>query len=184
MTLMRTSSKVIILVSGRAGSGKGEVAKFFCRYHNFVEISFADALKEHAANKYNIDKNLFYSQEGKKSVFMLDDKITNLRQILIDEAALAKKESEDIWVDKVLEKIEVSDDKNVIISDFRYPNEYTKLATYYHRISTIRVVRDGIDWINDDSERQLDYFVFDYTLNNRGSLADLYDRLRKITIHF
>ena len=192
--LSSTKKGYIILLSGKAGSGKDVVADYLVNFQHFEKFAFADALKTFVSTKYGIDKNLMYSQEGKKTKVLVNGKILiSVRDLLIKVATRKRKYNPDLWVDVVIGKIKkkLSDSKDkpikIVISDFRYKNEYEKIVKTFEKdikIFTIRLERDLAENIIDPSETSLDDFVFDKTLTNNSTKARLYTKIEKITSEF
>ena len=60
---------IIILLRGFSHSGKDFVGNILSTQYGYKQFSFADSLKKIVAEKYNIELNLLYSQEGKKMIF-------------------------------------------------------------------------------------------------------------------
>lgn len=164
---------VILLISGKANSGKDTVANYLVNNFSFIKFAFADELKFFVSKKYNIDKSLLFSQQGKKK--LVTDTLT-VRDVLIKEAMSKKLQDNNYWVNIIIEKISKLDNKkNIVISDFRFPNEFSELSKLYSNVITINVIRDkGSENINDISETSLQDFSFDYKLNNNSTLENLY----------
>lgn len=81
-----------------------------------------------------------------------------------------------IWVNSLLVN---NKDKNLIITDVRFPNEANAIGNREGIL--IRVNRDGLDNDNHISETSLDdYKYFDYTINNNGTLEDLILSVRSV----
>lgn len=165
---------VIILVAGKAGSGKDTVADYVVKKYSFVKLAFADALKEYVSKKYKINKELMYTQQGKKSLF---NKKTTIRQLLISEATIKREEDEDFWVNILIAQIKKEPHKKYIISDFRFPNEYYSLYRHFSSIYTIEVYNPNVKQINDPTETSLKNFHFDYCITNDSTLKDLYKKI-------
>ena len=171
--------KNLLFIGGKANSGKDVVANYLIgkTTNHYSKLAFADSLKEFCSEKYNIPKYLFYTQLGKQSLY---NKNISLRDILIKEAALKRYENEDYWIKQVAIKINNSKHNNIIISDFRYPNEYYNLRKYLNfkvSIKTIQVIRDLSYNIDDPSENSLNDFKFDIILKNNESYKDLYNKI-------
>jgi uridine kinase len=108
---------MIILISGRQGSGKTTLAKGLCKALNASHIKFADPLYEmheaikNVAQRYDIP---FNEKEG------------TLLQLLGTEWG-RKVKGDDVWVNacksKVAERLSWSKDSVVVIDDARFENE-------------------------------------------------------------
>lgn len=166
----------ILLISGKAGSGKDTIGNHIVNTYKYTRLAFADELKNFVSNKYNVNYNLMFSQEGKKRCIVVNNKEMTIRDLLIHEGMVQRKKSPTFWVDLVIQKIILYDIKNVVITDFRFPNEFEKLVEKFSNINTIRIIRDNIDEINSISENSLDEFKFDNYIYNNSSINELYNR--------
>jgi len=172
----------IILIGGKAGSGKDTVAEFLVNNCNFTQFAYANALKDYVSVSFNINRQLFDTQEGKMSEIIVNNRKTTPRQMLIDVSLEKKKENPLIWIQKVIESIKICDNKQVVISDFRFPEEYTELIKIFDNVITIQIKRNEALNIDDHSERALNNFKFDYIIYNNSSKEDLYKKVLKIII--
>jgi dephospho-CoA kinase len=164
----------IILLAGKAGSGKDTVANHLVKKYSFKRFAFADTLKEYVSKKYNIPLELLFTQEGKKQEIIVKKKKVTLRDLLIKDGAEKRQENQDYWVNMVIEKIQAeSKTQNIVISDFRFPNEYRRLAETFFEIVAVKVVREnGCENIDDISETALNQFDFDRVLFNDRTIYD------------
>ena len=169
--------KSIILISGYAGSGKDKAADYLVKHKNFVKLSFAEELKVIVAKKYNIDHALTLSQIGKKTLDAGSG--LTIRQLLIKEALMLRSENPDIFAQQLLQKVKLYTN-NVVISDFRYINEFEYLSKFLPVLKTLRIDRFSSSSVDSNSETELDNFKFDYKISNRTSISNLYDEIEKI----
>ena len=167
-------NRTIIMVSGYAGSGKDTISNFFVSNRQFVRVAFADSLKEFCSSKYKIDIKKFHTQEGKASLYEKNENMT-LRDILIDEAYNQRRDDPNFFVNLVINKIK-NLNHDVVISDFRYLNEYYNIKREFSnnfKIKTLHVDRPKISVCDEESEHQLDEFKFDYHVTNNTTIGDL-----------
>jgi len=162
----------VILISGKAGSGKGEVANKFMtllneiKYILKVRTSFANNVKGAAKN--------YFGWDGVKDV--------KGRKLLQNIGNTGREYDENLWVASALEDVFSSTflPVNVIvIDDWRFPNEAEYLKKQY-KVWKIRIISDkfsslkGTPEANDISEISLDnYDGFDIELVNNGTLEEL-----------
>ncbi len=157
------------MLCGYSGSGKSYIADILEK-KGWFNIALADELKNEVSQDYSLDRKLFDTQEGKKM------KYTNgktLRDILIQESKNRKKIDLNYFTKKVTERIQKdSGNKNVVISDMRFPHEYYFIKTKFpdSKIICARVRRDFYNAIDDYSEKALDNFLFDIIINNDETL--------------
>ncbi|HEY9703574.1 MAG TPA: hypothetical protein V6C58_14090 [Allocoleopsis sp.] len=178
--------KTILMLSGYSCSGKDTLADFLVKKYSFCKLSFADSLKKLVISKYSLDPELVYTQEGKKSEILIRkvngievySKIS-VRNLLILEGMEARKSDPDIWTKKVIDQIELHKDySRFVISDFRFPNEYKLLKEKYNGyVKTIRISRPDILISKDPSEHQLDYFIFDYAIDNDSTIDNFFNKV-------
>jgi dephospho-CoA kinase len=167
---------MIFLIAGNINSGKDYTANILVKNHRFVRYAFADTLKEITAKRYNVDISHLHTHIGKEK---LHDNGKTYRQLLIDTAGMLRTLNENFFVDSVIEKIAESS-CDVVISDFRYPNEHKRLReklkdnSVFH---TVLVKRDTSVHLDIPSERSLDTFEFDTIIYNQGSNVEKWFRL-------
>lgn len=140
----------VILISGKATSGKNTFATFFGEYLKkkgvkYQEIAFATPLKQICrASGWNGKKD----KEGRK---MLQDTADNIKAIYGDDYfALKAKES-------------ISEDV-VLVTDWRYKKEYEVMKEF--NVVTVRIERE-VERDEHSSETELDDFNFDFVIKNR-----------------
>ena len=170
----------IWLLAGYAGSGKTTAGKILQSILPSSKIlAFADKVKDFVSQKYQIDRNLCDTQEGKKSI--LGEK--TLRQHLIDYSASHKVETKNqaIWATYIYtEMLKFPHIENWILHDWRYIEEYDFLRSIQGTIHTIRILNPSIDPLQDASEHQLDTFPTDSIVMNDGGIDILERNIRSI----
>lgn len=191
---------VLIVFSGKAGSGKSTSAKLLKQIidkqavdkspsihsnrlgGSRVEIhSFAAALKIIATEYFGWDgnKDFHYAPDSNPSEDRepLPDKG---RQLLINIGQTFRKIRPTVWVDYVINNIKKSDSNNLdkvfIIDDLRFQNELA-LAKTFHTCISIRLARPEQLDIKDISEVDLDGAEFDYKIVNDGDMKKLEQQL-------
>lgn len=190
----------IISLSGYAGSGKDEVAKIIQKYDRKWEIKkFSAKLKQIASILTGVPEENFENQEFKKKMIGIEwmktgiDLNTNtgwakpmfVRDFLqyLGTEAIRNGLHENAWVNALFAdykapKISEWKPSNWIITDCRFPNEYE--AVKQKGGITIRINREGVKAINSHpSETALDNYLFDYTIENNGSLEDLENHIKQ-----
>ena len=149
-----------IAFAGKSGSGKTTMANFLVENFNFVKYSFAGAVKELAAELFDVhdkDRTLLQSIGGK------------MRDI-----------DSEVWIKYLIRKIESEDHPNVVIDDCRYLNEVEWLRDFGFVIVKL-VGREGNltpEQRNHPSEAEVDEIQEDYeidTSNGPRSFEDLTD---------
>lgn len=164
----------------------------------FVIKSFAKYLKEICATVLNCNVFDFENRTFKEAVsgfkiyqFGNEKYLTN-REVLLYFGKLLRNDNEDIFVDKILNEYNYSN-KNFIITDLRFQNEYFKLIRKSNSILIrIDAKNKGLESINDTnnmhdkSEIDLDNVNdWDIELNYQHDLKDLFEDLKsKILLVF
>jgi len=86
----------------------------------------------------------------------------------------------DHWVDRALPLNNSTG--NIVVSDFRYRSEYNRVVEMFgaYNVRTVRI--DRFDFVNstDPSERDLDDFEFDVRIENKGTLEELFNKLKDV----
>jgi len=172
-------------------------------------LAFADKLKDMVCEMFNITRtDLDYYKNNKDSIGVedfYDDTgywdLTDFRTFLdIFGNKIAKTlGGESVWVDIVLKNIQESEEEFFIVPDFRFFIEYDvfhihnfgrydtnaddfdkiNLEETPFDITTIQVQRD-VPKMNLESEKALDNFMFEYTLDNNSDLTSLQENIKEL----
>lgn len=175
---------IVIMLSGKSGSGKDAVANQMEATLKEINkstliIHFADLVKYYAIQ--------YYKWDGEK-----DEKGRNLLQGI--GTHMMRNYDPDYWASIVAKFIGAAknDFDVVLIPDWRFINEYDRVCDHNQKVIAIRVNRyneDGSlyknpsmteEQLNHVSENQLDNFAFDWIIENRGSLEDLEDSTKLV----
>lgn len=172
--------RYIILISGYSKSGKDLFADYMVKSFNFKKYAIATSLKQMVAQKYNIDHNMTVTQEGKNTIVYNG---LTVRELLINYAAELKDSvNQDVFIADMYKRISTESD-NVVISDFRYINEYEYLCRQFYKndkdtkVVTVRIDRFDKSPVDSLSETQLDNFKFDYYIVNRSTIYEFYCKI-------
>jgi hypothetical protein len=167
----------IVMLYGVSCAGKDTVANFLVKERGYVRLAFADVLKEYCSGKYNLPLNIFHTQQGKSSVYRHG---ITIRKLLINEAFEQRSLYPDTFVDFIIKKIKLHMEDDIVISDFRYYNEYDKICKAFSEscnIKTYHLKRPGVS-SNEESDNQLVNFNFDFNIvNDYPNVAELYRHL-------
>lgn len=183
--------KTIILINGQKRSGKDFTAEILEKKLASTEkVSFATPLKQIMADTFGISmesleefknnhseydiKCMAYPNNQNPVNFMT----TNFRTILQRFGTEGMKPvfGESVWADITLEMAEDSDAEYIIVPDFRFniESDVIKNNASGTRVVTLKIRNDDI--CTEDShasERELDNYEFDYTVDNTGYNPDL-----------
>lgn len=164
----------LILVHGKARSGKGEVAKRLCEKYGYVEVGFADYLKELTVEVFGWDSNEIWvnrTPESRKFMQLLGE--------------IGRMIDPDFWIKKLEERLKGKyKDRNVVISDLRYENE----AVWGRHNSgqlwlVLRLGAENLIEANPDhvSEHDLEKWTdWDTISINNGTIEELYKQVDDI----
>jgi dephospho-CoA kinase len=167
----------IIFLSGYAGSGKDEAAAIF-QTQGFKRYAFADEVKLYSSNAHGFDYSLTQTQPGKSTVVKSTSThaTKSVRQFLIDDSAQKKAENSDpaFWARLLAQQIIKDNTTDIVISDWRYTAEidHFKVTFPEAKIVTVVIQRQCVKPINDPSEHELDFYVFDHGITNNGTLEN------------
>jgi hypothetical protein len=169
----------IILISGKAQSGKDEFSNFFIekagKSNTCIRLAYGDFVK-FVCEKY-FGWNGIKDEEGRKILQFIG-------------TDMARKVHPDIWVNMTIDLVKgigrLYD--YVLISDTRFANEITKWSKENYETIVVRVNRPNFDsgltkeQKEHKSETELDtYDFFDYILNNIGTLNDYKKTVEDLT---
>ena len=163
----------IILLSGWAESGKDTCADYLGKY-GFKRFAFGDILKEECAKLHGFPLNLTHSHEGKAVKHMGK----TIRQHLIDYATVELAKNTYIFAEEVAINIQISNPKNIVISDWRRMDELIGLQQCLPSatIIPIHIQRHLVSPIADRTEYELS-FPFRYRIENYGTLEEFYEAI-------
>lgn len=160
-----------ILINGRAGAGKDEVADYLVAEYGFKKLSFASKI-------YDIARDIFGMRDKD-------------RQLLQQIGQKLREIDPDVWVKHTFK--EAAKYEKVVISDCRQENEYKmgiKRGFYPVRvkadISTRKqrlIDRDGVnprlELLENKCETGADQFKY-YEIDNNDDLKSLYSKIDKL----
>jgi len=184
---------ILIVVSGKATSGKTTVADFIKEIVTDTEVqkwSFATSLKQIAKDifDWNGDKDIYYEniQVSDRTYPLIPIPIPDRgRQLLINIGGYFRNIRQSVWVDLIMKKISEYDrihlekDNIHCIDDLRFLNEIS-VVKKYNKCITIRIKRDSVSIIDDQSENDLDNEIFDYYIENNGTKEQLRTKIEKL----
>lgn len=161
------SIAMIIGVTGCAGAGKDEVGKYFVEHYGFTRLAFADEVKRVATEVFGWDG--VKDERG--------------RRLLQDIGATARTYNSMFWINLFRYKMLTEHVTKAVITDMRFLNEADFISSFVSNSMLIRVVgRGGLigDTANHVSETEQCSIVVDVTVDNSGTLKQLYSRLDEL----
>lgn len=174
---------MLVGICGFIGSGKDTVADYLVDKHEFERVSFASTLKDACASVFHWDREML---EGKTKEARterekvdewwadrlgIEDFSPRLALQLVGTDTLRGHFNDDIWILSLEKSLHVTQ-KNYVISDLRFPNEFKMVKRLGGTI--VEVVRgEPPEWVSK-AERA-----------NRGDLLEADNmRLRYSEVHF
>jgi len=157
---------MLILISGKSGSGKSTIANYLCK-RGFIAYALADKLKLITAKILKIEK-------------VDDSNKSELRDTLqyFGTECFRSVFGNDFWCEQL--KICDPNLSNIIISDIRYENERTYFRQKYSNVISVGVYRNDSNNYNHSSEEGLSNF--DIEIQNNDSLESLYSVIERTII--
>ena len=156
---------ITLCISGKATSGKTTAAQIICSEFCAASFAFGDEVKRVA---------LELGWDGKKD--------TRGRRLLQDIGRVGREYNSDLWVNKSIRQAKSyapwQRDSICIFSDCRYPNEIARVKQEMYNVITMRIERDGVELLKDDSETALDsYGSWDIVVENNGTLEEFKSKI-------
>ena len=149
----------VILLSGKARSGKDAAAEVILWKYGGIPLAFADDIKTIAYDHFG--------WHGEK------DELG--RKLLQDIGTTGRNYNEDIWVNRVIRLLQwwasgTADHQLAVVTDTRYPNEIRRIKHEFSDVVTIRITRDSVEKLKHPSETALDQWTdWDYLVENNGT---------------
>ena len=158
---------MIVGISGYKSTGKDTAGSVLIDNFGWNRMSFAKPIKDLVSSTFALDRFMLEGSDCKMRTIR-EDKISELfnyspRQLLqIVGTGFRDLIHPDVWV-KIVEREYLNQDKHIVITDVRFPNEIAMIRKYGF---VVRINRPGFDGDQHISERALDNFVFDYDVTN------------------
>lgn len=171
--------KVILVLSGLAGSGKDSAAEILVDEMSFERVAFADMLKAEVSAVTKIPLETFHNNAFKDHY--MEKYASTARQLLLNYAAERKLKDPDVYSRTVVEHIRQGARQRYVVSDWRYRHEYTFLKEALHGEYILirgRIMRTSVLPREDPSEHDLDNENMDFVIVNDGSISDLRDAIK------
>ena len=160
----------VILLSGKARSGKGTAAEVILGKYQGKAFAFADDIKTIAYN--------YFGWHGEKDALG--------RKLLQGIGTTGRNYNRDIWVNDTIDRIQwwtrqSSDNQLAVVTDTRYPNEIQRIKHEFSDVVTIRITRDSVEKLKHPSETALDQWTdWDYVVENNGTREEFQRKILEI----
>ena len=166
----------IIGLSGKRGVGKTTLADYLSAAHKFVQVSFADSLRDIAKTLFPFDLKDLSDPRVKERPYGVYD--WTPREFLINLGEFMRYHDKNYWLTKGLSRC--SANETYVFDDVRYVNEADCIRStgYGYIVRINRYEKDNPYGKNLDipSESQLDDYKFDYVVEHcqNTTLTSLY----------
>lgn len=158
---------MILGISGKMRTGKNVIADYLVSQYHFTQTAFADKLKEISMDLFGLTREECFDKKTPRS-----------RDVLQRVGVAMRDVQENIWCEYVLKNI--SEGQDVVISDVRFPNEVEMIKEYGGKIIRVNRLLEQEFGMDHISETALDKYEFDYSIDNNGTLDELYKRIDTI----
>ncbi len=174
---------MMIALVGKAGSGKSLSAKYLCDNYDFTELTFSSALKNMAHILGFEHKQIYGTQSEKEEInsmwnvsgrTFLQKLGTEFGRQFINELFPEAKMGNNLWI-RLLEKSINETKTNIVVSDCRFLNEAKMLREKGFLI--VKIDRHTEHTNNHASETELDSIEYDYIIDNKTTIDNLYKQL-------
>ena len=165
------------MLSGWARSGKDAVASLLMDEFDFHRFAFADPLKRDVACFTGLSLEFF--QTYLKDIPLSAGGATP-RALLIEHAAEVRSGDPDVYATRIVDDIRSSRQRRIVVSDWRYVNEYAVIRAAFPEatIVRVRVTRPNIVPGPDSSEHELDNHPMDIYIHNSSTISMLRSTLK------
>ncbi|BDR25853.1 hypothetical protein GBBBJNDB_00035 [Pseudomonas phage Callisto] len=171
---------MIIGTLGFIGSGKNTVAKYLVENHNFIQDSFAAALKDLLSSTFSWDRTLLEGttpesrrwRETTDTWWATKLGIPNFTpryaMQYIGTDVLRMHFNDNLWILTLEKRLEsfIQNNKNVVVSDVRFKNEYNMLKQYGTKFIYVENIIP--EWYNI----ALDLNTSDYTDKEKQNIIE------------
>lgn len=171
---------MLIVLTGKIGSGKSTVAEILVKDFCFKELTFAEPLKQFALSIGFTYEQIYGTQE-QKALLINDFWGVSGREFMQTFGTdIMRKQSfyKDFWVKALEVKLKsIPSDENIVISDARFLNEI-QMTKKFNSI-VVRLDRDTLNF-KHESENSLDGYQPDFIIKNNSSLYELKKKVEKL----
>ena len=179
---------MIIGISGTIGSGKTTISKYLKKKYNFVEYAFADPIKKFAIDIGFKHKEVYGTQDEKLAInvwwgvsgrtFMQKFGTELCRDIMPKIIPNMNIKNGNIWINIFKNYIHENKNKNFVISDVRFLNEFNAIKDKNGIL--IKIIRPHI---HPEKKHISDLNIkstYDFVIVNDGTKKALFEKLDKI----
>jgi hypothetical protein len=130
-------SRVIIGLTGRAGSGKSTAARILREQHGFVELTFKSGIIRPLCVLFGVPSTVFEEDKEVPNAALCGRTPRQIMQTFGTEWG-RNLVHRNIWVDLLRRELEGYPDRDIVISDVRFNNEAAFLRAVGGRVFAVR----------------------------------------------
>ena len=178
---------MLVLITGKAGSGKDTIGGYLKNEYGFETDSLAAPIKRLVKDVFVLPEEVVYDRELREKELGDPWIGMTVRSLLqkIGTELFRDKIHKDVWVLSLLRRISSAPQFNWVVTDLRFPNEKDVLEKRYEgKIVTIKVSRPGKTGKTDGGikghESESYDIHADFSVENKGSFEDLYRQIDEI----
>jgi hypothetical protein len=202
---------MIIGIVGNIGEGKDTVAEYLVSNYNFARESFANSLKDAVSSVFGWDRTLLEGQTAESRAWReqvdpwwahrlnMPDLTPRLVLQLWGTEVARRSFHDDIWIASLENRLRQSNG-NVVISDCRFPNEFSAIRNAggiivrvkrgpepeWHQFVELALTGDleSIAILKEYKIHESEWAWYglhvDHVIDNNGTLEELYDKVTAI----
>jgi rhodanese-related sulfurtransferase len=188
---------MIIGIVGNIGEGKDTVAEYLVSKHDFKRESFANSLKDAVSAVFGWNRILLEGQTSESRAWReqvdpwwahrlnMPDLTPRLVLQLWGTEVARRSFHDDIWIASLENRLRQSNG-NVVISDCRFPNEFSAIRNAGGIIVELALTGDleSIAILKEYKIHESEWAWYglhvDHVIDNNGTLDELYDKVTAI----
>lgn len=172
--------KIVAFHSPSEQSGKSIAADYLVTKRGYSLVKFADPVKSMTYSLIQSvidDRDLIWDyMEGSKKETIIPVLGVTPRELFVSIGhRWGRGIKEDFWIRLLENRLKKLKNKNIVIDDLRYPNEYNFLKE--RNAVLIRIVRVGGEQATSESEGLLNEYSFDHTVINNGNIVEFLNKI-------
>lgn len=167
---------LLIGIAGQAGSGKNTIGDYLVQHHGFLQMAFADPIKECVNNLFGWDEDQANGELKEEVDPYWGFSPRKAYQLFGTEFGRAL--SENIWINILQRKRDALRPLRTVVTDVRFQNE----ANYIRRNGVLlHVFRDNTKAVNNHvSETPINVTPWDSVISNNGTIDELYQSIETV----
>lgn len=185
-----TMKPMVIMLGHKMQRGKDTAGSHLVRKYGFTRVAFADEIKEICKVMYDFTEEQLYGSQK----CQIDSRYgITPRQVFQEVGEENRRRDQDVWARMASKKVIplLEQNKSVVITDFRYPNEFNCIQSIVPtgvKVYPVEIKRpemdDNSELTNTEhvSETALDGFNWLVSIYNTGTIDKLYQRIDRFIL--